>query len=369
MYSPYVNNLLYTYGIADNCGKLPTGASITWNATTQPFAVEPGVPQYTAVAANNYDGLEQLGPGGGGLEIGGFYSGLTEDDAAGIRYVMTSNNIVFETPAAGTQLENTNFTTLNLLVTSNLADLLEFSSTNNQAAVQGQFPNVEIDSVTNFFVVVTNPIISTLLTNFPGDPVGLPPTLVVVTNGFFLTFPQEFSYTFGNLVILHEHTNTPAKVQTISIGNRNGDPVGLPPGTNVTTTTTILKGVISGDYYTLPPGSCGIDIIATLATNNPAGSSTNVVATFTDPNTGATSTQSIITTFTNDVFEYYACTLTTNGPARYQGIQHVQFVRVSDNNVDPLTDVFFQPVTNSCIQWCGIIRPIPSWACAASSAS
>jgi hypothetical protein len=341
IYSPYVNNLLYTYGILEDCNRHPPA----YTAITVPFSTDLADPQYTAVAANDFEGGAQSGLGG--LDIGGFYSGLTEDDAAGMRFLLSSNNIVFETPAAGTQLQNTNFSTLNLLVTSNLADLLEFSLTNNQAAVQAQFPNVQIDTVSNFFVVVTNPIISTLLTNKPGDPIGLPPTLVVVTNGFFFTFQQEFSYTFGNLVILHEHTNTPAKVQTISIGLRNGDPVGLPPGTNVSTTTTILKGVISGDYYTLPPGSCGIDIYATLKTNIFAGSSTNVIASAVDPNTGATSTQSIITSFTNDVFEYFACTLTTNGPAQYQGVQHIQFVRVSDNNVDPLTQAFLIPFTNS----------------------
>jgi hypothetical protein len=341
IYSPYVNNLLYTYGIAEDCNRHPP----VWSAITIPFSTDMTQPQYTAVAANDFEGGAQSGLGG--LDIGGFYSGLTEDDAAGMRFLLSSNNIVFETPAAGAQLENTNFSTLNLLVTSNLTTLLEFASTNPPGAVQAAFPNVVIDTVSNFFVTVTNPIISTFLTNNPGDPANLPPHLVVVTNGFFLTFPQEFSYTFGNLVILHEHTNTAAKVQTISIGNKPGDPANLPPETNVTTTTTTLKGVISGDYYTLPPGSCGIDIYATLATNNPAGSSTNVVATFTDPNTGNTSTESIITTFTNDVFEYFACTLTTNGPAQYQGVQHIQFVRVSDNNVDPLTQAFFTPITNS----------------------
>ncbi|HTR40227.1 MAG TPA: hypothetical protein VMH87_01250 [Pseudomonadales bacterium] len=341
IYSPYVNNLLYTYGIAEDCGHHPPD----WTAITIPFSTDTTVPEYTAVAANDFESGPE--PGLGGLDIGGFYSGLTEDDAAGMRFLMTSNNLTLETPATGSQWENTNFNTLNLLVTSNLATLLEFASTNPPAAVQAAFPNVQIDTVSNFFVVVTNPVIVSYLTNNPGDPADLPPHLVVVTNGFFKTFPEEFAYTFGNIVIVHEHTNTPAKVQTISIANKPGDPAGLPPQTNITTTTTILKGVISGDYYTLPPGSCGIDIVSTLATNNPAGSTTNVITSFADPNTGAISTQSIITKFTNDVFEYYACTLTTNPPAKYQGIQHVQFVRVSDNNVDPLTGAFYQPFTNS----------------------
>jgi hypothetical protein len=346
IYSPYVNNLLYTYGIQETCG----APGIPWTAITIPFSTDMTKPQYTAVAANDFEGAAEKGLGG--LQVGGFYNGLTVDDAAGMRYLMTSNNIAFETPAAGTQLENTNFSTLNALVTSNLATLLEFSLTNPPAAVQAAFPNVVIDTVSNFFIVVSNPIVSAYFTNFPGSPLGSPPTLVVKTNGFTLSLQQEFSYSFGNLVIVHEYTNTAALFQTTSLAEPIGAPVGSPPITNVTTKKIILTNVISGDYYTIPPGSCGFDIVQTLWTNNFVGFTTNIIASATNTVGGTNAagfvgTQAIVTAFTNDAFAYYACNFETSGPANFQGIQRVQFVRVSDNNVDPLTQAFYTPVTNS----------------------
>jgi hypothetical protein len=40
-------------------------------------------------------------------------------------------------------------------------------------------------------------------------------------------------------------------------------------------------------------------------------------------------------------------------PSYYQGIEHVQFIRVSDSDVDPLTEAFYIPITNSysMVQW------------------
>ena len=48
-YSPYVNNVLYTYSIAEDCNRHPP----EWTAITIPFAVDPNAEQYTAVAAND----------------------------------------------------------------------------------------------------------------------------------------------------------------------------------------------------------------------------------------------------------------------------------------------------------------------------
>src|SRR5215469_11178859 len=191
IYSPYVNNLLYTYGILENCNHHPP----PWSAITVPFSTDMTMPQYTAVAANDFEGGAETGLGG--LQVGGFYSGLTVDDAAGMRFLMTSNNIQWETPAAGTQLENTNFSTKLAVITSDLGALMGFALTNPPATVQAAFPNVVIDTVSNFFVVVSNPIVVAYFTNFPGTPAGSPPSLVVKTNGFTLSLQTHYSYTFG----------------------------------------------------------------------------------------------------------------------------------------------------------------------------
>jgi hypothetical protein len=51
--------------------------------------------------------------------------------------------------------------------------------------------------------------------------------------------------------------------------------------------------------------------------------------------------------FTQRLFLYDSCTLVTNGPAQYQGIGHIQFVRIPDENFDSLTGNFLQPITNT----------------------
>lgn len=352
LYSPYVNNILYSYGIADKCS-LPEPI---WQALTEVFGVqEPGAPEFTAVAANNDEGawyvssLLDAGPtnvfGGGGLVPGGFYTGLTEDDVAGLRYLMTSNNIVYETPAAGAQLEATNFGTLNLLITSDLSTLLEFALTNPQPVLQAAFPNLEIESVSNYFTLGSNPIVSAYLYSPPGSPAGteIPE---VVTNGWTFFAITNYSYTFGNVVYVHYHTNTVAQQQTISVGQIPKEPASGPLFTNVSYQTIILTNVPSGDYYIIPPGSCGFDIVYTLLTNNFASAFTNVVAAATNAS-GFVGTVSVVTYFTNDEFEYYGCNFETSTPAEYQGIEKVQFVRVSDSDVDPLTDAFYTPFTNT----------------------
>jgi hypothetical protein len=345
-YSPYVNNTLYSYEITEEC----TGPNPL--AVTVPFAVDPEAETFTAVAGLGVGlgvteitapDLEWASP-----EVGGYYTGLTRDDVAGLRYLMTSNNIVFEDPGLGSMLEATNFNTLNLLETSDLYALLQFAQTNAPATLQAAFPTLEINTVSNYFTLGSNPIVTAFLENAGyGSPAGAT-VMVVQTNGWTFFPITNYSYTFGNIVYVHYHTNTPVQVQTISVQPLIGGVAGSFT-TNVSYQTILESNVVSGDYYLIPPGSCGLDIVATLLTNNFASSATNVIATATnetvDP--GFVDTVSIVTHFTNDWFEYYSCNFQTSTPAFYQGIGHMQFVRVPDNNYDSLTQVFYSPITNT----------------------
>lgn len=353
LYSPYVDNVLYSYGIADDCGTLPTGSSIKWTAITEPFSVNPDEREFVSVAANDDEGLElQDSIPGGGLESGEFYTGLTEDDVAGLRYLMTSNNIQFEIPAAGTEMQATNTTSLQLLTTSDLGALLQFALTNGPVALQAQFPGIEIGSVSNFFVVVTNPIIVSYFTNYIGEQNGSGTHQVIFTNGFTYTPQEEWAYTFANVITNSYSSNTVAQLQTITLEPMVGAQAPAPLVTNVTTTTIILTNVPSGDYYLVPPGTCGFEISQTLIANNFAGATTNVIVTATN-STGFVGSESIVTFFTNNTFEVYPCALQAPTPSYYQGIEHVQFIRVADSDVDPLTEAFYIPITNSysMVQW------------------
>ena len=93
-YSAYVNNVLYSYFIEDDCDI----HGPDWSAITVPQPQDPEDEIYTAVAANNFAG-SMAQPAStsantniitpelvfiGGLQTGGFYTGLTRDDMAGI---------------------------------------------------------------------------------------------------------------------------------------------------------------------------------------------------------------------------------------------------------------------------------------------
>jgi hypothetical protein len=349
LYSPYVNDTLYTYAIDEFCS-----APLPPLAVTVPIAVDPYAQTYTAVAGLGVGlGVENITGSGGSvwstIESGGYYTGLTRDDVGGLRYLMSTNNIVWEDPAAGAQLEATNFT-LQPLTTQPLGPLLQFAQTNPPAALQALYPGLFIDSVSNYYTLVTNPVVVSYFTNFYGYPASYPPQFVIFTNGYTYAWQTNYVYTFGNMVIFDYHSNTPAILQTISLMQ----PYGYPPGdfiTNVSSQNIILSNQPSGQFYLIPTNSCGFDIVKTNVLNAFAGYYTNeIVATATNSTTIATGfvgSQTILERLTNSFLQYYACNFETSGPAFYQGIGRMQFVRVPDNNVDSLTGLLRQPVTNT----------------------
>ena len=348
IYSPYVNNILYTYDILEDCGH----HGPAWTAVTVPFSVDTTIPEYTAVAANNFEG--GVISGLGGLQIGGFYTGLTEDDVAGLRYLMSSNNIEYENPATGSELEVTNAQAPVFIFP--LYPLLAFAQTNPPAnvlafaAAQG-YPNLVIDPFfTNTYTLVTNWIVNSYFTNVIGQSASSFPVFVVVTNGFTLSWQTNYFYTFDNMVLFDFHQNTPAYLRTISLQAVIGGPAGE-VYTNVNNQLVILTNQPSGQFFLLPTNSCGIDIVYTNFLNAFDGYYTNFTTAASNTltaETGFVGSESLIVPLTNSFVQGLECNLVaSNGPAHYRGIQHINFVRISDNNVDPLTDLFRVPVTNT----------------------
>ena len=288
-------------------------------AFTIPFAVDPEAQGYTAVAANDFDSVV-IGSGvhiGGGLQIGGYYTGLTRDDVGGLRYLMGTNNVNLETAVPGSLLETTNFGGKVTLTTSNLSTLLLSAQTNEPiVALPALFPGLVIAASTNNFTTICTPNISVYLTNYPSEPAGSPSFSVIVTNGTTCVPEEIFMDTFANVITngnftnnpaiiidtrgtrLNYSTTTPAKLVTITFKTPNGEPQGSPPIMNVVSKNITLTN-ISGEYILIPPGQCGWEIISTLLTNVVA--ITNVIASAVDAN-GFVSSMSIITTFTNHTF-------------------------------------------------------------------
>ncbi|MDE3066799.1 MAG: putative Ig domain-containing protein [Verrucomicrobiota bacterium] len=334
-YSPYVNSTLYSFFIVEICsGPNPL-------AVTVPFSVDPEADSYTAVA-----GL------GVGLPLGSFYTGLTRDDVAGLRYLMSSNNVNFENQAAGSLLMHTNLSQSQLLQTLDLNALIAASKTNDPGTLATNFPGLVVVSSSNYFTVGTITNLTAYFTNYIGSTFGSPPVLVFATN---YTYVPETNYvdTFANVVVVNSNANTRAVLQTVYVTNYPGSTFGSPPVTNVVNQTIVLTNVPSGDFFIIPPGSCGPEIVSTLFTNVTiitnvlATVSTNVTTTTTNTagttNLTLSATVNLITYFTNHWFVVYPCTLETNAPGLYEGIENVKFVKA---DYDSLLGQYFQPITN-----------------------
>ncbi len=370
-YSAYVNDTLYSYDIIEFC----TGPNPLRYAS--PFPVDPLADIYTPVASSF-----------NAFSWGDFYTGLTRDDVAGLRYLLKANNINWETASAdslqfvittNTQTPEvfppyisgaTNFVfgganggyyvgTLTNAAGAiaggygDLAAFLSFITTNNPAAVQAAYPGIVITSVSNTVVIVSNAIVTAYFTTPIGSPYGSPPTFVMRTN-YQPVFQVKYFYTFQNLFTNHYFANTKAILQTTT----TTAPVGAPFGSPVITNTTItLLSHPSGDFFILSPfytGYCPIDILpygsipTVLATTNLiTGATTNFTSTGTNAvATNITTTVSLVTYFTN--FSYMiapvTCSTVAGATGLYEGIEKLQFVGTS---FDSLLGQFYEPITNN----------------------
>lgn len=337
VYSPYINNVLYSYYIEELCNS-PTPPQ----AVTVPFSTDPLADSYSPLAS-----LPTIG-----LTYGGFYSGLTRDDVGGLRYLLSTNNVVTESPPADTLLQSTNYNTQQLLYTASLGALLSSAQTNPPATLAALFPGLTVGSSSIYFTVATNPVIVSYFTNYPGSPVGSPPVLILYTNGYTYSPFTNYATTFGNVIVTTNYfansywSNTSAQLLTVTVGVQNGAPANSPLVTNSSSKTVTLTNVPSGDYFLIPPGTCGFNILSPQPSHYPiqvVTATTNLIVIATN-SAGYFYSQSLVVYATNHIFVVNPCTLTPSTAGLYQGIGRMQFVRA---DFDSLLGQSFQPVTNT----------------------
>jgi hypothetical protein len=338
-YSPYINDVLYSYYITEACtGPNPLALAI-------PFSVDPLADTYSPVASFMTIGLT----------YGQFFTGLTRDDVGGLRYLLSAHNINFESAPAGSILLNSssgggiNYGPPVLLYTSNYNAFAMAALTNDPATLSNLFPGLVIVSSSYYFTNIATPIVVAYFTNLIGAPYGTP-TLVVKTNGYTYSFPAIYSYIFANFVIFpNGFPNTSVSLVTVTVGEPViGAPYGT-LGTNTTTKTVILNNVPSGEYYINTNYLCGPPLfLSTLATNVTA--TTNFLFAASN-SAGFFTSQSLVTSSTTHVYvvQWPICSTavtggTTNGPGLREGIEKLRFVRA---NYDSLLGQFFQPITNT----------------------
>ena len=329
-YSAFINNSLYTFYIRENCGD----GSAPWTARTFNEPADPFASRYTAVASG--------GLLGGNLNLGSYYTGLTWDDVAGLRYLLSTNNINWEATApSGSVLLSTNLGPQKLLITSDLGTLIAASKTNDPVTLQTLFPGLSaIGLMTNYSLGwITN--YTAYFTNYIGSPYGTY-QLVFATN-LTPTLLTTYVTAFANVVTNHYYTNTVTKVMTVSVTNQIGAPYGSPLVTYVTYKTVILTNVVSGDYYLILAGTGGYKIDSVLLTNPVI--TTNIILNATNAVSGYSFSQSLLTYTTNYwlLVQPLNVSSTTPGPALRRGVGRVQFISTS---YDSILGQFFQPLTN-----------------------
>lgn len=335
-YSPYVNSSLYSYYIYENCGAPAPYAPP--NADALEIPVDP----------LNYNPPVSSGLGEGSLPNGGYYTGLTRDDVAGLRYLLSTNNIPYpaegyrEQPASGSVLFSTNFNQAarQLLYTSNYNALVATSLTNSPANLQALFPALEFTNVSTYFSNVVSESVN-FVTNIPiGGTYGQ--SYVSLQTTYTTSIQQFYQYAFENVVTNKTYPQTTYAIQTITYGPPIGWPMGTPFTSNITY-QPFQSNIVSGDYFIISNGFCGPNIIQTIQTNVEVVTNTLAAVTNAD---GSFIVQNLISYSTNYAFEVQPCTLVTNATARYQGIGRIQFVRVPDGDYDYQSGQFYTPITN-----------------------
>lgn len=368
-YSAYVNNVLYGYTVTEAC------KDTAWLAQAVPAAEDPLADAYSAVATS------------GDMQTyywGGFLSGLTRDDVAGLRYMLQTNNVNYEYASSNSLLytvttnllapevyppyvtQGTNYsngtntgyyiyngTTNGGYGYGDLMAFLAFAKTNPPATLLAAYPGVVINSVTNSWTIVSNATYISYYTNPVGSVYGATPILVVKTN-YNRVYEFLYYYTFANVFTNH-WTSTYERLFTVTVAVPQGSVYGATPVTNA----TLQKiATYSGDFFVLPQfytNYCPIDIVSTdtiatvLATTNFLTVATTNTASTNSASTNLTSYTYLVTYFTNYSYVIYpvTCTVTSGASGYYQGIEKIQFVKVAVTNYDTYFGQFKTPVTNN----------------------
>lgn len=345
--SSYVNGTLYSFIILEFCATpVPINPII---ADAAEFSVDPLADAFSAVAGNgDMWGIDL----DSGLIVGRFYTGITRDDAAGLRYLIHTNTVNYEAAPAGATIFVTNGVSPTPLQTFNLGQLLSLAPTNTAAQLQAIFPGL-IDTSTQIgFEVATNLNVSLVVTSSPFAPAGYL-TTVFVTNPPTYSFLPVYTHTFDNVVTNWYSPNSTITIQTVSA---KGSAFGYPgvTRTNTSSKTVVLTNVPSGEFYVVPAGLCGVTLLTNLLDFKLVTAITNII-TFTNStvitnNTAGASnfvgtiSQSTISYFTNHAIAYLPLTCPDAPVELRQGVDRIQFVRA---NYDSLVGRFFQPLTNT----------------------
>lgn len=341
-YSSYVNGVLFSYYIREYCGAPPIGFG-----TSEAWEIALDVPinanRFTPVASAQFTSQFP----------GQFFTGLTRDDVAGLRYLLRSGHVHWEDVPANSLVFVTNNvpTALTNLVTTNLALLSAQSLTNDDAGILALYPDLAIvpgSTIPRFDAVVTTNV-SSYLTNYPFDPYGTPPHQAFATN-YTTNVMFVYARQFANVITQSYSAMSFVTVIDTTLAYAPFAPVGSPPQTN-TTTTTVLTNIPAGDFYIIPTNSCGLQILSNVL-SQAVGATNSLVATNTLVTTNTTTnaftgtlllSRTNISWYTNHTLAYFPVLCVSNEPSLRRGIEKITFVKTA---YDSLLGRFYAPQTS-----------------------
>lgn len=365
--SIYVNGVLYTYVILEGCPTVD-------EAIAEPVAVDSSANYGTALASGKLMFADITA-------YGSYYTGLTRDDAGGLRYLFQTNNVNIENsgPASVTTYV-TNFVP-QLLQTSNLTAFAQAALTNDDAGLLALYPGVLYAGVaTNFFTNVWTTNITAYYTNSPWDPYGTLPHQAYATNRVE-TVRSYYVHSFANVALVQYANNAWTSVlaqditgvkqpafaalQTVNVSSGSAfTPVGSSVLQTNVSTRTFLTDTVSGEFFFLPAGACTVQILAnqmtlTNVSTNVLFTASNTTAVYSAGGTGTASNtvvatnfssvqQSLLTYGTSHIFEVFPVTCPSNYLSARQGMNTIQFVR---RDYDSLINRYWTPITNQWTTW------------------
>jgi len=327
-YSPYVNGELFSYYVYENCGL--AGASPP-DADALEIPVQPLDFNLPVASAN----------GEVGFAAGEYFTGITRDDAAGLRYLLSTNNLNTESPTAGSFLWVTNFSSPQLITTTNLGLFLQQAQTLDPNTLLASYPGLIITAtITNYFTSAYTTNITAFYTNQPGPANTNFATLQLLTNNDLALF--------SSLIV----TDAPAVIQALypNLEILSSQIVGF---TNIITTNfiTFLTNWIGG-----PAGSS--KQVTEIDPNNPYNYSILPVYSYVFGNivTNVYSPNSIVTN------QSISVTNLIGAPAGSPLATNIIMKRLTLTNV--VSGDFFIIPTNWCgytVQATQLVRVLPSF--------
>jgi len=350
--SSYVNGARYSYWIQEICsGPNPL-------AEAYEFSVDPLDISFSSIAGwGDYSGNASAGQ----LLSGRYFTGLTRDDVGGLRYMLRTNNLNYESagPNAFTLVTNR---TAQLLFTLDLNQLAAAALTNDAAALAALYPGL-VSVSSNYFQNVRTTNLFAYLTNYPWDFAGSPATLVVGSN-VTVSVGTFYAHNFLNVVVptntptgwtyvplttIPRPTSTLVSVLTATVGTQN-NPWGPVGSVTVTTNFSLVNyytNMVKGDFFILSGNQCDVALIRsqltnTIYTTNLLFSATNAAASTNTIGTLEVD-ESLVTAFRQRVFVTYPIDCASDNVALEQGVERISFVR---HDYDSLLGRYYAPITN-----------------------